>query len=210
MPRFFPCLPLFALALAAASPALGDACRDEIAALYDGGALDPFARPPHRQTVQQFDANGTPTRTNLNLVETPLRTIAGVNGEQFTMAIDRDLWNGPTPEGPWTALGYQMPDGREEGLRAGMAQEAENLTDTLCHGTTDAGLVHYTYRTQTNPDAQGMFYGARYDTFVDPASGMPARMEMTEFVNSWTEGVSGERHVIDFEYDPGLRVVAPD
>ncbi len=191
--------------------AAADACRDEIAALYDGGALDAFARPPHRQVVEQYAADGTLTRTGLNLIETPLRTIAGDEAaSHFTMAIDRDLWNGPTTEGPWTDLGYQMPDGREVGVRRGMAQEQANLTDTACHGTTDEGLIHYTYRTQLDPDDGGMFYGALTDLYVDPASGWPARMVQTEFINSWTEGVSEERHVIDFTYDDSIRVTAPD
>ena len=90
------------------------------------------------------------------------------------------------------------------------AQERGNLRDTVCHGATAEGLIHYTYRTQTGPNADGVFYGALHDTYVDPATGMPARMEMTEFVNSWSEGMSMERHVIVFDYDPAIRVSAPD
>ena len=87
------------------------------------------------------------------LFDGPLKTIAGVAAENhFTMAIDRDLWNGPSLDGPWTGVDYQFPEGREEQMRAALAQNRANLTDTACHGTED-GLLHYTWRTQTDKDA---------------------------------------------------------
>jgi len=194
-----------------AGPVAADTCRDEIAALFDGGALDPFARPAHRQTVEQYDAGGALTRTGLNIFETPLKSIAGeVAAGHFTMAIDRDIWNGRSPDGPWEKLGVRMPEGREADLRTAMAQEAANLTDATCHGATSDGQIHYSYRTRTDPNADGMFYGALHDTFVDPSTGLPVRMVMTEFVNSWSDGVSQDRHVITFDYDSSITVSVPD
>ena len=198
------------LAALTAAPVLADACRDEIAALYDG-AIDPFQRPPHRQIVQVYDADGNPTRQYLNTIETPLRTIAGEPAASyFTMAIDRDLWNGPSPEGPWTQNPAQMPEGREETMRGQYAELRENLTDTVCHGTTADGLVHYTYRTQTNPDDTGGFFGSLDQIWLDPDTGQIVRFELTDFVNAWTEGVSKERHVIEVEFDPTIKVDPPE
>ena len=192
--------------------ARGDACRDEIAALYaEGGAMDPFARPPHRQTVRELTADGTETRVNVSLFETPMRTIAGVPAEnRFTMAIGRDLWNGPSMDGPWTPLGYQMPEGREEAMRLGLRQNAANLADTDCLGADGDGRLVYSYRTQTDPDASGVYSGAFYTVRVDPDSGRAMRIEMTDFVNSWTEGVSTDRHEITLDYDPSIRVLPPE
>ncbi|MAQ81817.1 MAG: hypothetical protein CMH12_01135 [Maritimibacter sp.] len=198
-------------ALLLAAPAVADPCLEEIAALFDdGGAMDPFARPPLHQFTQEYDTDGNPTRLNEALFDGPLKTIAGVAAENhFTMAIDRDLWNGPSLDGPWTGVDYQFPQGREEQMRAALAQNRANLTDTACHGTED-GLLHYTWRTQTDKDATGMFYGGLTDAWVDPDTGLMMRMEMTEFVNSWTEGTDMARHEVRFEYDPSISVTAPE
>lgn len=200
------------LALTQPFAAAADACRDEIAALYDGGgALDPFARPPHRQKVQDFDADGAEIRATLNLFETPMRTIAGVpDDSQFTMAAGRDLWNGPSPEGPWQKLDFQMPEGRDDAMRAALVQERANLTDTACHGAEADGLLHYTYRTRTDPDTNGVFYGALNDLWIDAETGHPMRMEKTESIASWFDGVAQGRQVIVFEYDDSIRIVTPE
>ncbi|MDJ0826283.1 MAG: hypothetical protein QNJ16_12335 [Rhodobacter sp.] len=201
---------LILIVLLAGQSVAADTCRDEIAALYDG-PLDPFQRPPHRQIVQQFDAEGNPTRAYRNTVETPLRTIAGEPAAGFfTMAIDRELWNGPSETGPWSKNPAQMPEGREATLRQQYADQRENLTDTVCHGITAEGLVHYSYRTQTNPDATGGFFGSLDQIWLDPEIGQIVRFEMTEFVNPWTEGVSQDRHVIEVEFDPVIQVAPPE
>lgn len=190
--------------------ALADPCKEEIAELFDG-PLDPFQRPPHIQTVQIFDATGAEVRVMTNYIETPLRTIAGVPAESyFTMAVDRDIWNGPSPEGPWTANPAQMPEGREEGLRDTYAQLKANLTDTECHGADDAGNLRYTYRSQTDPDPTGGFFGSLDTVTVDAGSGQVIRFEMREFVNAWTDGVSKDRHVIEVTFDPEIRVTPPE
>ena len=52
-------------ALLLAAPAVADPCLEEIAALFDdGGAMDPFARPPLHQFTQEYDTDGNPTRLN--------------------------------------------------------------------------------------------------------------------------------------------------
>ncbi len=201
-----------AAALLALAPisAAADACRDEIAALYDG-PLDPFQRPPHMQIVQVYDAEGNPQRVFHNTIETPLRTMSGIRAEKFfTLAIDRDIWNGPSEEGPWTKNAAQMPEGREEAMRQAYAEQKANLTDTVCHGETDDGLIHYTYRTQTNPDATGGFYGSLDQIWLDPEMGQIVRFELTEFVNAWTESASKERHEIEVVFDPTIKVDPPE
>ncbi|MDJ0629773.1 MAG: hypothetical protein QNJ44_16055 [Rhodobacter sp.] len=198
------------LAVILTVPAAADTCRTEIAALFSG-PLDPFQRPPHRQIVQIYDADGTATRLYRNTIESPLKTIAGEPAANFfTMAIDRDLWNGPSETGPWTKNPAQMPDGREATLRRQYAEQRDNLTDTVCHGQTEDGLLHYTYRTQTTPDATGSFFGSLDQIWIDPDTGQIVKFELAEFINPWTEGVSPERHVIAVEFDPTIKVDAPD
>jgi len=191
-----------------AGPAWADACREEIAGLFLGGVMDPFARPPHVQYVEERDADGATIRENINYFETPLRTIAGASGN-FTLAIDTDIWNGPSPEGPWSSLGTMLPIDRGEKLVVMNEQQAANVSDTTCHGTTDEG-VKYSFRSTTDPDENGVFFGAMHHAWIDPDSNLITRLEMTEFVNSWSEGVSTDTHVIRFEYDPNLKVMAPE
>ena len=206
-----PARPALAAALTALStPVLADACHDEIAALFDG-PLDPFQRPPHMQIVRALDSEGNETRVFHNTIETPLRTMSGTRTENwFTLAVDRDMWNGPSEEGPWTKNAAQMPEGREEAMRTAYAQQRANLTDTVCHGETDEGLLHYTYRTQTDPDATGGFYGSLDQIWLDPDSGQIVRFELTEFVNAWSEGVSQERHLIEVVFDPTIKIDPPE
>ncbi len=48
-----------AACLLCATPVCADDCANTIAALYDdGGAMDPFSRVPHVQTVSRFDSEG--------------------------------------------------------------------------------------------------------------------------------------------------------
>lgn len=208
MRNLIPTLP-FLLAMFAV-PLHADGCRDEIAALYDG-PLDPFQRPPHRQVVQVHDADGNALRQFHNTIETPLRTISGeVASQHFTLVVDRDIWNGPSPEGPWTANPAQMPEGREEAMRTQYAQLRANMTDTVCHGTDADGRISYSYRSQTDKDATGSFFGSHDRIWIDPDTGQIVRFELTDFVNAWSSGVSAERHVIEVTFDPSIKVKRPD
>lgn len=203
-------LPLAGLAsFAMTSPVVADACAAEISALFDG-PLDPFQRPPHRQIVTVLNAEGAETGVMLNTVETPLRTIAGQTAHNwFTMAIDREFWNGPTPEGPWTKNAALMPGGRAEQMANATAQQKANLTDTVCHGPDDQGRLRYTYRTQTDPDENGMYFGALETITLDPALGQVVHFELREFVNSWSEGVSTELQMIEVQFDDSIKVDPP-
>ena len=102
-----------------------------------------------------------------------------------------------------------MPEGRADTLRSQYAQQRANLIDTVCHGTDADGLVSYSYRTQTDPDPTGGFFGSLDRIWINPASGQIVRFELTEFVNPWSEGVSQERHVMEVTFDPAIKVGAP-
>jgi len=203
---------IFALFLCTIGPtaAVAETCRDDILALFQG-PLDPFQRPPHRQDVRVLDADGTEIRVMLNTVETPMRTIAGQPSAQFfTLAIDQDVWTGPSPEGPWTASPSTLPADRADAMRGAQAQQIANLSDTQCLGPDGAGNLRCSYRTQTDPDATGSYFGSLDTITVDRTSGHVIRFEQTEFVNSWTDGVSHERWVIDVTFDPTITIARPE
>lgn len=203
---------LIAILLAASltpTMAFSDTCRSEIEALFDG-PLDPFQRPPHRQIVQMLDAEGNQTREMLNLFETPMRTIAGEPAANwFTMAIDQEIWNGPSIDGPWQPNAAKMPADRDEAMARAHRELRENLTDTVCHGANDKGDLVYTYRSKTNPDENGTFFGALETVTLSSETGQIILFDKTEFENPWTEGRSTERHIISLEYDPDLQVSHP-
>jgi hypothetical protein len=198
------------LCLALPTLASADACRDEIAALF-AGPLDPFQRPAHRQITTVYDPTGTEIRQMLSLVETPLRTIAGQPSQNwFTMAIDQNVWNGPSPDGPWTNAGAQMPSDRADAMKQVLEDQIANLSDTSCHGSDASGLIRYTYRTVTNPDASGSYFGSLDRVTLDPNIGQIVEFDRTEFINPWTEGISMERWLIKVEFDPSIAVNPPE
>lgn len=201
---------LFAALASMPGAALADACRDEIVALMQG-ALDPFNRPPHIQKTIVYDPDGAVKWDLLSLVETPLRTISGQpSSNWFTMAIDTQVWNGPSPEGPWTANAAGMPEGRAEAMAEDQQEMIANLTDTDCLGPDEAGSMRYTYRTQTTPDATGAYFGSLDTITVDAASGQVILFDRTEFINSWSEGVSMERWVSEVTFDDAIKVNPPE
>ncbi|MEL7117418.1 MAG: hypothetical protein AAGP08_17845 [Pseudomonadota bacterium] len=200
---------MLTLCLAMPVSAQADACRDEIVALFNG-PLDPFQRPPHSQRTQVLNADGSEQRVMLSLIETPMRTIAGQpSSNWFTMAIDNEIWNGPSPEGPWTANPAGFAGDRVAQMERILKAQIANLTDTECHGPDEAGNLRYTYRTQSDPDENGTYFGALDTITVDKDSGQVIHFDQTEFVNSWSEGVSMERWVIEVTFDPAIKVNPP-
>lgn len=187
-----------------------DTCRAEIVALFQG-PLDPFQRPPHKQMTTAYGSDGTVLFELLSHVETPLRSIAGQpSANWFTMVIDEEMWNGPSVDGPWTLNAAKMPAGRDAQLKQVTQDNIENLTDTACHGASSDGHVRYTFRTKSNPDAAGTFFGALYTITFDPGSRQVIRFEQTDFINSWSDGVSKDRWIIDVVFDPTLTVRPPE
>ncbi len=198
-----------ALCLALPSGAMADACHDEIKALFVG-PLDPFQRPPHRQITKVFDAQGNEIREMLSIVETPMRTIAGQpSANWFTMSIDDKVWNGPSVKGPWTDTGALMPADRDMAMQRTNIELAENLTETQCHGPDETGLIGYTYRSVTDPDANGGYFGSLDRIKLDPERNQIVEFDRTDFISSWAPDVSKERWLITVEFDPLITVSPP-
>jgi hypothetical protein len=138
--------------------AAADACQEKIAAMFDGGPLDPFARTPHRLTNTVTDADGNFVRRYLTRWQTPFRSVSGVEGgELFAMVIDADTWTGPSLDGPWTKSPNSLPADHNEVRRSQHAQEKANLTETGCPGRANIEGVLYdvvTYVTRTDPNPE--------------------------------------------------------
>lgn len=203
------------IAIGLTETARADDCHDEVSALYDGGTLDSFARPAHRQIKRVFSAEGDLKYIFDIVVETPLATIAGIrDGGQFIMAVGNNTWMGPTLDGPWTA-GTDMQGDMEAAQRQVVTSQQKNLKDVECLGLTERdGATYQTYRfrTKTDPSPErGESWWASYDTiWLDPETRQVAIWELTEHEASWAPETNMEVHVIEFEYDPAIRVAPPE
>lgn len=212
-----PRLALLVASLALAAPALAEdtACRDRIDAMFDGGPLDPFVRPPHRFTNTVLSPEGDMRYQYLAIWDSPARSIGGVLGTgTFTLIIDGDSWTGPAPEGPWTAAPNMLPETYEDMQRRQHAESRKNLTEPACLGTVEVDdatydAVRYVTRTDPDPDS-GAWFGARNTVYLDPETQRVLRWEMTDFTSSFAPEVSRDNHVQIFSYEDPMTITRPD
>ncbi|KNG94701.1 hypothetical protein [Pseudaestuariivita atlantica] len=195
-------------------PALAD-CTAEIAALFDGGALDAYARPPHRHFKEIRGEDGTLKQTFTSVVETPLKTISDDSAGTYALAVEDRAWTGPGEDGPWTPSPANFPADRKGTHKAMMAAQVRNLKDTVCHGTVTRDgrdYLGYTFTTQTDPDPQfgNAFFGSTDTVFIDPATGRLAIWQQTGLFSSWLPTPQTDVYTTTFTYDPTISIEAPE
>lgn len=207
---------LLSVCLMAGGAACADPCTDEIAALYDGGALDAFAQPPHRIETTTRLADGTVQYEYLTFFDSPLKSMNGVKGRGlFTLGIGADTWTGPTPDGPWTKMPNQMPVDMEAFRRDMQEQFARNLTKTDCPGLVDSEdgpvrVYRYTSQTDKNEAQGGTYFGGSYTDFIDPDSGRLIRREETGSFAHYSPQPGTNVTVSRYIYDDPRRLTVPD
>ena len=188
-------------------------CLEEVRQIH-ATDLDPFKRPPHRSEMYVFSPDGTQSRILDTIWETPIAAISGIRGNsEYSLVIGPDIWMGPTADGPWAKLDYSLPEDRQTQLAQLNAEETANISDVTCPAMVSLDGTPYLaigFRTQTNKDAGGNFFGALNAVYLDPDTRLPIRWDQTEFVNSWKPGVDMERQVTVFTYDPTIRMLRPD
>lgn len=198
----------------ASQPTLADDCKSQIAAMFMGGPLDAYQRPPHRHQKQVTDVDGNVSITYQSIVETPLRTISGIKGGAMTLTIDDDTWNGPGPDGPWVSSENNNPKNRKSWHNAMQAQQSKNLTATECtDGVTLDGntfdIVRYSSKTDPNPDMGNAFFGSSDTVYIDPETKQVILLEQTGFFSSWLPEPGKDTHTTRFTYDPNVKITAP-
>ncbi|WP_420411784.1 hypothetical protein [Roseibium sp.] len=204
------------LIIATPQTASAETCHETIAGMFEGGALDPFVRPPHRLTNTVTDAEGNFVRRYLTRWQTPFRSVSGVEGGGlFALVIDADSWTGPSLDGPWTKSPNSLPADHNDVRKAQHNQEKANLTDGKCLGTVDLDgsnydVVSYVTKTDPNPKMNDMWFGARHTVYIDPETARVMRWESTDFVSSFAPNMSKEVQVQIFEYDPDLVIPRPE
>lgn len=207
-------LPLLALPLVAllSSPAAADPCRDEIAALFTGDALDPFARPKRREVTMRVMPDGTETLVTDVEWEAVTRSISE-SGGNFYLVHGLDMWSGPTRDGPWTHTGQKLPEDFEQMTRQMADQNAANISEADCPGTVEVEgrpLIQYTYRTKTDPSRHGSWFGGLYTAYIDPETGQLARLEIRDSIASWAPDPASHTDITTVTYDPTIQITAPE
>lgn len=193
-----------------------DACREEIAAMFDGGPLDPFARPPWRQVKEIYAEDGSLGYIMDSLAVDPVHQVSGIRDSgQFLMMIGRESWRGPSPEGPWTPSGMTLTEDMLAAQKAVAPSMAANLSETECLGTVERDgrtLIAYGFRTKVDPHpARGnSWWGSKDVVYLDPETRLPVIWEQTEHIASWAEGVKNERHVSTLTYPDDIEITPPE
>ncbi len=202
-------------AIAATGMAQADPCMDTIVGLYDDGPLDSFAQPPYLAVSAQYLADGTLKQVTDMIVETPTRIVSGVRGSgQFLLAIDLETWIGTTPTGPWTFGGRMQHDDAGAAQQAVIDDEQQNVATPECLGQVDLdGKPHMAYRfftkTLPHPDRGNSWFGGQKTVYVDMATNLITRLEMTAQVASWAAVPSTDKQVTVYTYDPSIKLERP-
>ncbi|MCF8483953.1 MAG: hypothetical protein K9G71_01985 [Rhodobacteraceae bacterium] len=191
----------------------GAECLEEVRQIH-ATDLDVFKRPPHRTEMYVFSPDGTQLRIVDTLWGSPFDAVSGIRGDaNYSMLIGQDFWTGPTMDGPWTKSDYPLQEDRQAQVARMHAEETSNISDVACPVMVSLDGKTYIsvgYRTQTNKDANGTFFGAMNTVYLDPKTRLPIRWDMTEFINSWKPGIDHELQITVFTYDPTIRLPRPD
>ena len=209
----FPATAIVALLLGLPAPARADACRDEIAALFDGGALDPFAQPPHRYDHVVTGADGSPRYAMTVTFASPLKSMTEMNTGMRSLVIGRDSWMAQGADAPWVKAPNMLPEDMEGLYRRHRDQLAANLRDTECLGPVEVegqGLTAYRYTTQTDADDQGIYFGGTYTVYLDPDTGLKMRQEVDGALAHYQPDAGTDRTVQTYSYVDTITLSPPE
>lgn len=188
-------------------------CLAEVKALFSN-EFNAYNWPPYKSVRIHTDATGKKTAGFDNVVETPLRTISLTHGSKAALAIDQQIWVGPTVNGPWKKSPNNFPKDRQKIHAMQHAQSLKNMTDAKCEGEVELNgkkLMLYKYSTKTDPikERANMWFGGTDAIYYDPKSRRVMRRVQTDFINSFTKGKSKDVITEDFTYDPEIKILEP-
>lgn len=197
------------------APGLADDCRDHVAALFDGGALDPFATPPHALETTTYGPDGVVRYVYHGRIETPVRMVGGIDGGTMALIVGNDSWMGPSLDGPWTAAPNMVPADHEGFVRTQTAQKVANLDRVDCAGVVDLDgapreKLEFFTKTDPNDAVGGAWFGGMNTVYIDPETGQVARWDTYDSVAHYQADPSPDRQVSLRRYDAEISVNAPD
>jgi hypothetical protein len=127
--------------------------------------------------------------------------------------VGNRIWTAPGIEGPWTPAPTQLSDDPEGFVRAIGEAMAANLSDPECPGTQTLGdrpVQVFRYRTRTNPNEFGSWWGGLYTAFIDVETGQMIRLEERESVASWAADPAPGVKITTVVYDDAIAIAAPE
>ncbi|MCB1342784.1 MAG: hypothetical protein KDK24_17280 [Pseudooceanicola sp.] len=202
---------ILSVLLLAALPAHADDCRDRIAGMFFGGALDPTLRPPYHLTVNTLKADGSYVHSYDVTWLAVDQAMTASNG-MYSLMRGEKAWLANSPDGPWT---FSPPAEPFDSVNRDIAQRRQmvaNLSDTSCDGmyTLDGKTVErFVYRTMTRDDSNGTYFGALNTIYVDPETNLLVRLDDAEFVAHYAPQPSPDRNIMQYTYDPALTLPQP-
>lgn len=205
---------LLAAVLAAPLPALA-ACMDDIATMFDGGPLDPFARPAHRFTATTTGPDGVVKSVYRAEFVSPAHSMGWTEGNPMqVLIIGSDSWIRMAEDTPWMAAPNMVPADHEGFLRLQRDQQRANLTEVDCLGTLNIDGVDHeavSFVTRTDPaEGTGAWFGGHNRVFIAMDTGRVMRWEVTEAVSSFAPEPSADTQVILYDYDEQITLPRPE
>ncbi len=201
----------FVCLLALPLPATAD-CAGEIAALFDGGAWDPFTRANRREVTVARAPDGSETPVSDVLWDGPLKSINCTPNGCF-LAVGAETWRGNSAEGPWTSMGstgVEDPEGfvqETNDLLAASVREPECLGTVTLDGTE---TLAYRFFSKPEPNRFGSWWGGRYTVWLTPDANQILRIELAEGVASWAPDPSEAVQITTVTVDESVSISAPE
>lgn len=192
-------------------PAVAE-CAAEVAALFNGGALDPLVRPNRRETTVARQPDGTTTPISDVVWDGPINALNCFTGGCMII-VGAQSWTAPAPEGPWSA-GTDPYSGVDPltFVTATRDRLAASITKPECLGPTDLDgtpTIAYRFFSKLEPNEFGAWWGGTYSYWVDPLAGQAVLIELSEAISSWAPDPSADVQITTISYDDALRVVPP-
>lgn len=199
--------------IAILSPAsLSADCASEIAALFDGGAWDPFVRENRREITIARTPSGAETPVSDVLWDGPLNSINCIPSGCY-MAIGFQSYSGTSFDGPWTKGGPTGSGDPAAFVQGTNDRLAQSVSQPECLGETDLdgqSAVQYRFLSKPEPNDYGAWWGGTYTVWVDPAASRILRIELANGIASWAPKPSENLQITTITYDPDIKVKAPE
>jgi len=202
---------VLACALALPLPAAAD-CAGAIAALFDGGAWDPFARANRREVTVSRQPDGSETPVSDVLWDGPLNSINCTPNGCF-LAIGAETWRGDTARGPWTPMGSTGVEDPEGFVQETNDLLAASVREPECLGTVmldDAETLAYRFFSKPEPNRFGSWWGGRYTVWLTPDATQILRIELAEGIASWAPEPDPAVKVTTVTYDDSIAISVPE
>jgi len=198
-------------ALALPLPAAAE-CAADVAALFQGGALDPFERPNRREVTTLHSADGPVTQVSDVLWDGVTRSI-NCTETLCAMQVGTQMWIKPQGTETWMSAPSQLPEDPEAFAQAIVDDMLANLADQDCLGPNlldGRDVTVFRYRTKTNPNEFGAWFGGLFTVFIAADTGQLVRLEELESVSSFAPEPGLDLRVTTVTYDDSIVISAPE